>query len=300
LLTGSEDSTARLWDMATGREILSLKGHTGGVRSVAVTPDGQRLVTGGDDGTARVWDAVSGGELLTLKGNSGPVYSVAVTSDGRRLITGSADGTVKIWEAASPEQVARWAKQEQEAARRLAAWQRPGAGAPGFIQEWLVLAPLTLEEGLGWAAQLKREPLPDEARLQPRAGDRVQVSGREFTWQAHRGKEPILDFNRIGELGKARVAYVVCYLISEAERNDLLLQVGSDKAAMVYLNGQEVYKHFLPHGLVALDPIGPVKLRKGTNVLVLKVVNGANWEGCARFVDTEGKPAKGLRVSLTQ
>jgi WD40 repeat protein len=69
---------------------------------------------------ARPGSAVSGGELLTLKGHSGPVNSIAVTSDRRRLITGSEDGTVMIWETASPEQVARWAKQAQEAARRLA------------------------------------------------------------------------------------------------------------------------------------------------------------------------------------
>ena len=51
---------------------------------------------------------------------------------------------------------------------------------------------------------------------------------------------------------------------------------------------------------MTLDPIGPVRLRKGTNVLVLKVVNLIlDWECCARFVDGEGNPAKGLRVSLT-
>jgi hypothetical protein len=49
----------------------------------------------------------------------------------------------------------------------------------------------------------------------------------------------------------------------------------------------------------ALDPIDPVTLRKGTNVLVLKVVNEIwEWEGCARFVDAEDNPAKGLRISL--
>jgi WD40 repeat protein/serine/threonine protein kinase len=300
LLTGSEDSTARLWDTATGREILTLKGHTGAVRSVAVTPDGQRIVTGGEDGTARVWDAVSGGELLTLKGHSGPVNSVAVTSDGRRLITGSADGTVKIWEAASPEAVARWAKQEQEAARRLAAWQRPGAGAPGFIQDWLILAPLK-RVGQTGAEGLERELVRGEAGLRPRAGKAARVDGREYTWQAHRVEDPVLDFHRLlGKRSIDSVAYAVCYVISEVERNDLLLQVGSSYQAKVYLNGQEVYKTSRFRAVQALDPIGPVRLRKGTNVLVLKVVNELyEWEGCARFVDGDGNPVPGLRIQLT-
>jgi WD40 repeat protein len=300
ILTGSKDSTARLWDTATGRRMLTLKGHTGAVRSVAVTPDGQRLVTGGDDGTVRVWDAVSGGELLTLKGHSGPVSSVAVTSDGRRLITGSEDGTVKIWEAASPEQAARWAKQDEEAARRLAAWQRPAAGAPGFIQDWLILAPLK-RAGQTGAEELERELVAGEANLRPRALDRVPLDGGEWIWQEHHGEDPVLDFHRIvGKRSTDSAAYAVCYVISEEERKDQLLQVGSCDLAKVYLNGQQVYKTSRFRGVQALDPIGPVTLRKGTNLLVLKVVNELwEWEGCARFVDEEGNPAKGLRISST-
>jgi hypothetical protein len=271
------------------------------VHSVAVTPDGQRIVTGGADGTARVWDIVSGRELLTLKGHTRPVHSVAVTADGRRLITGSEDGTLKVWEAAAPEQVAVWQRQEQEAARRLASWQRPVAGAPGFIQDWLVLGPLLLEVGQRGAKGLEREQLAEEAKLQPRAGDHGMVDGQEYTWQVHRAEGPVLDFNHlVGKRWDYCVAYAVCYVISEAERHDLLLQVGSDDQAKVYLNGQEVYKFTGVRPLVTLDPIAPVTLYKGTNVLVLKVVNDyLDWEGCARFVDWEGKPAEGLEVRLT-
>jgi WD40 repeat protein/serine/threonine protein kinase len=302
ILTGSEDGTARLWDAGSGQELLTLKGHIGSVRSVAVTPDGQRIITGGDDNTARIWDTVNGRELLILKGHKKWVIPVIVTADGRQLITGSLDGTVKIWEAASEEQIALWTKQEQEAPRPLAAWQRPAAGAPHFIQDWLlVLAPLAPEEDPGWAETLEREQIQEEAKLQPREGDRVRVLDKEFCWQSHRGDEPVLDFNRvIGQVTNLGVAYAVCYVISERERKDLWLQVGSDDQAKVYLNGQEIYKSILPRGLVALDPIGPVTLRKGTNVLILKVVNEAmDWECCARFVDQEGNPAMGLRVSLT-
>jgi WD40 repeat protein len=300
-VTGSGDGTVAFWDGASCRKLLSLKGHSGVVWSFAVTPDGQRIVTGGEDGTVRLWDSVNGRELLTLKGHTGSVWSVAATSDGRRLISGSDDGTVKIWEAASPEQVAFWDKQDQEAARRHAAWQRPTSSTPGFIQDWLILAPLAREDDQTGAERLEREQLAGETRLQPRAGDRVQVNGQEYTGQAHREKEPILDFNRIvGELCNRAVAYAVCYVVSEMDRNDLLLQVGSDDQAKIYLNGQEVYKKSLASSLNALDPVGPVTLRKGTNVLVLKVVNHAmTWEGCARFVDREGNPVPGLQVRLT-
>ena len=63
IVTGSDDSTARVWDATTGAELGQLKGHTGAVTSVAVTPDGARIVTGSDDNTARVWDAKTFAEL---------------------------------------------------------------------------------------------------------------------------------------------------------------------------------------------------------------------------------------------
>jgi WD40 repeat protein/serine/threonine protein kinase len=301
LVTASTDRTVTVWDMTSGRELLSLKGHSGPVQSVAVTSDGQRIVTAGADGTAKIWDAVSGRELLTLKGFSGNVSSVAVTSDGRRLVTGNEDGTATIWQAAPPEQIARWAGQDQEAERRLAVWQRPIGPAPGFIQQWLVLAPIPLEAGQKAAEGLERKQLAGEAKLQPRAGDRVSVGAREYVWQLHRAEEPILNFSRVvGQMSNKSVAYAVCYVVSDAERNDLLLQVGSDDEAKVYLNGREVYKYTRWSPLVALNRVGPVSLRKGTNALVLKVVNeDGNWEACLRFVDQGSNPVRGLEVRLT-
>jgi len=48
------------WDAETGGELFALKGHTGKVTSVALSPDGKRIVTAGADGTVRVWDVPAG------------------------------------------------------------------------------------------------------------------------------------------------------------------------------------------------------------------------------------------------
>jgi WD40 repeat protein len=56
LATGSDDQTARVWNVETGGELLTLRGHSGAVRSLAWSPDGKRLTTGSDDKTAKVWD----------------------------------------------------------------------------------------------------------------------------------------------------------------------------------------------------------------------------------------------------
>ncbi len=49
LASGSADSTVKIWDSATGKELFGLKGHAGGIRSVAFSPDGQRLASGSID-----------------------------------------------------------------------------------------------------------------------------------------------------------------------------------------------------------------------------------------------------------
>ena len=70
ILTGGHDNTARLWDAATGRELLTLRGHTEPVRSVAFSPDGQHLLTGSTDKTARVWRRQTEVQILAAENAS--------------------------------------------------------------------------------------------------------------------------------------------------------------------------------------------------------------------------------------
>src|SRR5262249_47806593 len=93
------DKTVKGWGAATGKEILTLRGHEGDyVRSVAYSPDGKRLASVGGDKTVRVWDAATGKTLLTLKGHTADVWGVAFSPDGKRLATASWDKTVKVWQ----------------------------------------------------------------------------------------------------------------------------------------------------------------------------------------------------------
>jgi WD40 repeat protein/DNA-binding SARP family transcriptional activator len=55
LATAGEDTTATVWDLRTGRQLLTLTGPTRYLTSVVFSPDGKRLATGGADGIARVY-----------------------------------------------------------------------------------------------------------------------------------------------------------------------------------------------------------------------------------------------------
>jgi WD40 repeat protein len=66
LATASADQTAKVWEAATGRILLTLSGHENTVHRIAWSPDGERLATASADQTARVWDAATGRLLLTF------------------------------------------------------------------------------------------------------------------------------------------------------------------------------------------------------------------------------------------
>jgi WD40 repeat protein len=88
----------KVWDAHTGKELLSLEGHTNMVVSVAFSPGGTRLASASGDRTVKVWDARTGKELFTLKGHTNWLGSVAFSPDGQRLVSASGDKTVKVWD----------------------------------------------------------------------------------------------------------------------------------------------------------------------------------------------------------
>jgi hypothetical protein len=57
IASASYDQTVKVWDAATGEEVLTLKGHAHKVGGVAFSPDGSRIASASADGTVRVWDA---------------------------------------------------------------------------------------------------------------------------------------------------------------------------------------------------------------------------------------------------
>jgi tetratricopeptide (TPR) repeat protein len=172
----------------------------------------------------------------------------------------------------------------------------------GFIGDWLVLSALVPYEGMDGRDALDQQLILGESTLRPRAGDRVEANGKTLSWKEHHSRG-YLNFETLyGPPAEHRIAYAVCYIHSASERNDLVLRVGSDDQALIYLNGEEVYRNTKARGLVLDDDeTHPVHLRQGINVVVFKVVNqgGPGPHGSLRLLTKDGSIPEGVGYGLT-
>jgi len=94
-ISGSRDTTLRIWDIEKGVCLNILVGHQASVRCLEIW--GDLVVSGSYDTTAKVWSISQGTSLMTLQGHFSQIYAIAF--DGDRIATGSLDTSVRIWDA---------------------------------------------------------------------------------------------------------------------------------------------------------------------------------------------------------
>lgn len=95
---GSYGKTIRVWDVATGKEVLLLEGHEKSTLPVCFNPSGDCILSGSLDQTVRLWDADSGKQLKKMDAHSGNIFSVAFHPGGLYAASASGDKTVRLWD----------------------------------------------------------------------------------------------------------------------------------------------------------------------------------------------------------
>ncbi len=133
VVTGSDDHTARLWNLNAkdpAANSVVLRGHEGPVTAVAISPDNHWLVTAGGDftvleeerpvtlgNTARLWDLSANDPAANPVELRQPVRGLAISPDNRWLAAGSPairtgdlktniDGTARLWDLSAKDPAA--------------------------------------------------------------------------------------------------------------------------------------------------------------------------------------------------
>jgi WD40 repeat protein len=102
LATAATDKTPRVWDVATGKQVAVLTGHTDHGQIIGFSADRARVATRSfGDRTTRVWEVESGRQIASVTGPGEFSTSGDFSRDGARLATSSPNGDAHIWDAAS-------------------------------------------------------------------------------------------------------------------------------------------------------------------------------------------------------
>ena len=162
-----------------------------------------------------------------------------------------------------------------------------------------MLAPLPIAESSG-ADALDKKQFAEEASPAAKEGAVQKLAGKELAWAKVASSTFYVDFKELHPSKSEQViAWAVAYVVATTEKSGLTLKMNSNDQGKAYLNGKELVKFTDARTLEkdAEDTATDVTLKKGVNVLVLKVVNEENnWQGSVRFLDKAGQPVTDIKI----
>lgn len=171
----------------------------------------------------------------------------------------------------------------------------------GYIRDWLMLAPILLPEGRAGGDLILEDQIKGEAALQPRAGDKATIKGKELTWKPITASTNYFDFNAIlKSVNDRALGYMATYIECDQEMPGVIIAVGSNDEGRIYFNGIDIYAFTDARPLELDADKGKVTLKKGVNTIIFKVLNEQNsWQGAMRFLDKSGAPLTNLKIKLS-
>ena len=214
VVSGSRDTTLRLWDVTTGQAVGRLwYGHRHNVYTVAFSPDGRHIVSGSQDNTLRLWDAATGqaiGEPWRGHEKMG-IVAVTFSPDGKQVISVDGDGILLLWDAATGQAIRKpW--HGHEIGGLAVAFSPDGTQIVGGHQDVCLMDTATGQAiGNPWHGHKKGLNAvafsPDGKRVISGGGDKILhlwdvASGKVIgaPWQGHESAVTAVAFSPDGKL----------------------------------------------------------------------------------------------------
>lgn len=98
-ITGSEDCSCKIWELATGKLIQVLIEHEAAITTIAAPLNNSMVISGARDKLVLVWNFRDGSVLHKLVAHVDVIVRVAITHDASTVVSGSRDGLVCVWSA---------------------------------------------------------------------------------------------------------------------------------------------------------------------------------------------------------
>ena len=238
LVTGSADRSIKVFEVATGKDLLTLEGHADAVKALAITKDGQRLVSGSADKTFKVWNLADGKLISTSPAMSAAVVSMALGGDGKLVVVGLADGSAKVFDpsATDPSKSERQAIPAQGGPITAVALLPDNAtvllgSEDRTVRAWPLANPGTLKSLNGHASQVYSVAWsPDASKALTGSAD----AGARI-WDVAKGSQI-----RAMEKAHANVVYAVAW----SPKGDVVATGGDDKLVKFWdpVEGKELRK----------------------------------------------------------
>lgn len=179
----------------------------------------------------------------------------------------------------------------------------------GFLRRWVLLEPIRVSGQLtdsAVQAVVKTEHFPSQFTVIPRDGDTVTADGAELAWHAvDTIKYNVNLYHFAYALGKPTsnvLFWAVTVVDSAREMPGVRLAIGSNAASVWWVNGTEVIGIYNDRQSVIDDGVSKrLTLKKGPNVVRAAIINaGGATDFCARFLDGNGRPVRGITVNLVE
>ena len=155
-------------------------------------------------------------------------------------------------------------------------------------------------------ATVEKEYFPNQLTVIPRDGETVTVGDDQLTWHALDTTNYNVNLYHFAYALNRPTSNVLFWAVTRVEvpreiRN-VRLAIGSNAASIWWLNGQEVIGIYGDRQAVIDDGVSKrVTLNKGLNTIRAAVINaGGATDFCARFLDADDNPVKGISVRLSQ
>jgi hypothetical protein len=181
------------------------------------------------------------------------------------------------------------------------------ANADGFLQRWLILEPIRVSGPLTEGSvqtMVRTEYFPNQFTAIPRDADRFTVGDSAVAWHAVDTLAYNVNLFHFAYALNKPTSNVLFWAVTivnvPREMSGVRLAIGSNAASVWWVNGTEVIGIYNDRQTVIDDGVSKrLTLKKGRNVIRAAIVNaGGATDFCARFLDDEDRPVKGITVTV--